>query len=380
MYGGYEEDFFKFRKQNFEKTLEDISDLVSGYSLSYKEFISDGAGKITHEGLHSFIQSLLQVYDHYTQYKDKKALEGKQREYVECFLYCTIQGVAYQNGFVVGGRLNCGTYPQASTFRDILNMADKLGKLSWYWEQDWVRNFGLTTMKEGLSRGFDFLNMTFELITGDTVLAIHSQEELDEYARQMEELDRAMEEFVREVEDEMGFPSEEEKMKAAGFCDIEEYRRHEREKLEEYTRQRRKSDLEEARAHGFDSYREYMEACRESWWEDKHPDEVKFLKMAYAYYDRLDEGDWEPLPWIWEEDLINPEEYVDRYIRFRELYKDEEVEKELGQLVKIMVDAFLYENHLSGFSYGDGYGLITYRLERSLKQLELEMRKAGEYR
>lgn len=78
----------------------------------------------------------------------------------------------------------------------------------------------------------------------------------------------------------------------------------------------------------------------------------------------------------WVKTLVNSEKFVEKYVCFRTLYSQRNVKK-LQEDMEAMVDSYLYGQGLSAFSFGDDYGMFTYRLEQMQSVLRKEARRIG---
>ncbi|MBS7370422.1 MAG: hypothetical protein KIG62_09875, partial [Oscillospiraceae bacterium] len=91
-------DFMDFRHEEFDKQLKEINDIVTGRNTALSAYICDESGKASDERIDRLISELLDglINYHKQLYSNLPyTLSEETRELYECFLYCTIQGVAH---------------------------------------------------------------------------------------------------------------------------------------------------------------------------------------------------------------------------------------------------------------------------------------------
>ena len=118
-------DFMDFRLETFNERLKEISNIVTGRNTELAAYISDEDGKISDERIEHFVSNLIEGLVNYNQqlyshllYK----LSDETRELYECFLYCTIQGVAYMQYVDI---LQYTEVERVTTFSDILDILNE---------------------------------------------------------------------------------------------------------------------------------------------------------------------------------------------------------------------------------------------------------------
>ncbi len=343
--------FLRFRKEDLEKKLEDIKNTVNGRELNFFEFMEEKFGAVTDRNLELLIEELLECLIHYKAVDgfggDWNKVSDLQQEFYECFLYCTMQGAAWVKDFDTMLQIAC--FDVAHTFADIVNMAKDPNTISTKTHEVLLNNefrcddFGI--VEDGF---FGMCNECYQLITGKKIIHTYTLEEQNKMEAVLQE---ELNEFVDSY-----MESQTELAQERGFQNLEE--------MEAYDEAQ---DLKEAREAGFDNVQDYYNQLSE---ESMTEADYKYQEDMQAWQEELFQKQQN-----WLHGLLNPQKFVERYLRYRELYFQVEFQK-LPTDIENMVDAYLYEQGISAFSLGEDYGMLSYRLERMQNTLRNEIRKA----
>lgn len=136
---------------------------------------------------------------------------------------------------------------------------------------------------------------------------------------------------------------------------------------------------EDARRAGYDSARAYAAALAEAYEEDLTEEEIR-AEEEYLAHAEEDRKAGEKAKKEFFRRIGDRKQWLQRYLRFRELYFSEDTDVTLlAGDIRDAVDAYLYIHKLSPFSFGDAYGLITNRLDHMTGQLRAEVKRARRY-
>lgn len=321
-----------YRKEFLGEELNKIRDTVNGRGESYLPYITDENGRITDEKIEGLIYDLIDALKQYknVRFSTGNSLAAETEELYRCFLYCTILGIAWGGNFCFETFLY-GEFGQAQTFADIVNMAKDPETVSidrrdtlYLRENDAFASWYL--LEGGF---FGYADEVYYMITGHSVYDTYSDEEK---AR----VDKYKSDVLEDIK--QSAPLEQEWLENMGFATMEEYDEFLEDKAE-------KEEIPDE---------ELEELARQ-----EQELEEKGNQRARELVDRMPD----------------PDRYIRRYIRYRELYF-ERGHSSLPQDIEDMVDVWLYEHGVSPFSMGDAYGLVSHRLKQFPNMLKAEIRKA----
>ena len=327
-------DFMDFRLETFNERLKEISNIVTGRNTELAAYISDEDGKISDERIEHFVSNLIEGLVNYNQqlyshllYK----LSDETRELYECFLYCTIQGVAHMKYVDI---LQHTEVERVTTFSDILDILNNSFTYRDRSELLYIEQLGYP-VATGDTGFFRCCDVAYEILTDSNIMNVFSDEEA-EIVTEMREKQRSM-----EVYDD---PDDEDND-------------------DDYEKQFAREQLSQA---------------------PPLTDEELFNRF-YGIHDEYEEqiSDYEQEKWekvtashnAWKSTVVDPDKFIARYMRYRELYFTINHTKMRDDIEK-MIDIFLYEQGLSAFSLDERYGMITYRTERYRNAISSEIRKA----
>lgn len=328
-----ETDMYKLkaRQSMLEKQFRDIRNRALGRDASFLPFVSDTDGRLSEVRLADFIDELVSGV---VSGPDG----GSYREMCECFLYCAVRGISEYN--------EQDKYPvrNAETFTDIVDIALH------------SNNLHLTDME---------------------TLADY------EYAASMHDCIPGGNTFWNEFNDGGFFRSCD-----LAFClltgrDITATLPHER-----YISAVERYELAEAKIYGFDTveeYHDYMEKTAEGTQEELEINSEELPPDSeYASTDDWEENDAEIIEIQnekrkeWVNAFGSPESFVQKYLRFRELFFNVDIYHRcrLFSDVELMADYFLYSHGMSCLSDSGEFAGIYYRINRLASNMSGA--KAGE--
>lgn len=346
--------FLQFRRKDLRRELQSLENIISGRETDFVTYIEKQFGEVTDESLELLIQRML---DSLKSFKEADSigtswnrLSDEQIEFYECFLYCTMQAAAWVEDFST--MLIIGNFEEVRTFADIVNMAKDPDTIcvksrevllnNEFWTED------MGTVENGF---FGICNECYRLITGKSITENYSETEQN---KMKAEIDAAFQAQVASYEADYL-----ERALAMGFQSAEELAKYEQEQEEK-----------EALEAGFETVEEYYQFLNE---ESMTEEDRQYVEDACLWEQELHSKQNK-----WLSNLLNPDRFIKKYLRYRELYFEVNF-KALPLDIENMVDAFLYEQGISGYSLGDDYGMISYRLEKVQDRIRNEIRKAGNY-
>ena len=328
-------NFMDFRQEKFSNQLKEINDIVTGRNAGLSAYISDENGNISDERLESFISDLIEGLVNYKQQLHMLPynLSEETRELYECFLYCTIQGVAYMKYVDL---LHYSVVRNVSTFSDIL---DVLYNSFTYKSRrelvyDEMAGYDFFARDKGFIRN---CNLAYELLTDTDISAEYSDEEMTIATAIKEELQAKKQSQPVHYD----YDDEDE--------DKDYFKQIEREQLA----QKPPMTAEEMLSRSEGSYNE----------EEPIFGDEELVDEATASHDK------------WRKSVVSPEKFIAKYLRYRELFFALDHSRMKDDIEK-MIDIFLYEQGVSAFSLGERYVMIPYRTDRFCGVLKSEIRKA----
>lgn len=323
------------RKELLEEELAKIRDTVNGRGELYLPYITEENGEITDEKTDRLIDELMDALKHYKKLKpySHRPLTEEMEELYRCFLYCTIQGVAWSDNFCFGFFL-FGEFEPARAFADIVNMAKDPETTAFGRRDDLLfQENGLEHWYSLRGGFFGFGDTVYQMVTGEEIYGTYSEEE----KIRVDEWKRAEEIREKKINDELA--------------------------------------LEEARREGFataDEYFDYYAAMEDYMLDDEDWDDI--LREEEV---RQEEVRQKEIALV--KRMSNPDRYIRQYLRYRDLYFETEHD-ELPADIEHMVDIWLYERGLSAFSLGEAYGLVSHKVKQFPGMLKSEIRKARKMR
>lgn len=326
-------DFMDFRIEAFDKQLKEINDIVTGRNTELSAYICDENGKASDERIDRLISKLMAGLANYKRqiygslpYK----LSEETRELYECFLYCTIQGVAYNK---YNDILPYTVVRQVATFSDILDILYNSFTYANRRELLYIEQLGYP-VDSGDKGFFRSCDLAYEILTGSGIMAELTEEEA---AIAEDFREKAASQEVRDNFDDGD--------------DDDYFKQVEKELLAQ------KPPLTDE---------EMLSRLEGSYGEDEpqiSDDEQELCAQAQASHNE------------WKKSVVAPKKFIAKYLRYRELFFALDHSKMRDDIEK-MIDVFLYEQGLSAFALGKEYAMITYRTERYRRALEAEIRKA----
>lgn len=326
-------DFMDFRHEEFDKQLKEINDIVTGRNTELSAYISDENGKASDEKIDCLISELIEGLINYHKQLYSSLpynLSEETRELYECFLYCTIQGVAHMKYVDL---LPYTVVRQVATFSDILDIL-----YNSFTYKDRRELLGIEQLGYPVDSGdtgfFRNCDLAYEILTGSGIMDALTDEET-------------------EIVNDIRKPQAEQQVYDDNADDEEEdyFKQVERELLAQ------KPPMTDE---------EMLERLEGSYGESEpliSDDEAELCAQAEDSHNE------------WKNSVISPERFIAKYLRYRELFFAIDHSKMRDDIEK-MIDVFLYEQGLSAFSLGKNYVMIPYRTERFCGILKSEIRKA----
>lgn len=326
-------DFMDFRHEEFDQQLKEIKDIVTGRNTALSDYICDENGNISDARIDSLISDLIDgLINYHLQLFSSLpyTLSEETRELYECFLYCTIQGVAHMK--YVDLRYYT-VVRQVSTFSDILDILFHSFTYNDRRELLYIEQLGYP-VAVGDTGFFRNCDLAYEILTGSGIMDAFTADET---------------EIVNDMR-----KSQAEQQVYENFDDDEE---------EDYFKQVERELLAQKPPM---TDEEMLERLEGSYGEEKpliSDDEAELCAQAQASQKE------------WKNSVVAPEKFIAKYLRYRELFFAIDHSK-MREDIEKMIDVFLYEQGLSAFSLGKNYVMIPYRTERFCSTLKSEIRKA----
>ncbi len=321
-------EFIDFRHEAFDKKLKEINDLVTGRNTELSAFISDENGNISDEKIEDLISELLNGFIDYKRLLSSHyTMSEKTFELYKCFLYCTIQGVAYNEYVDIPQYTEVSRVTTFSDILDILYESFAYKDLKSFLVSEY---FGYPLSAD---KGFfGCCDMAYYILKDQSITAEYSEEEA---------------ELIKDTYKPMPFPETDD----IDDDDDDYFKQIDREQLA----QKPAPSTEEllAQYYGLDSENEQLISDEE-------------LEYCQKVQDSHDE---------WKNSVVDPDKFIATYLRYRELYFSVP-HPDMRKDIEKMIDVFLYEKDLSAFALGNKYGMITYRTDQYRKVLRSEIRKA----
>lgn len=341
------------RRTRMEDLLEQVGDVINGYSKTYENKIINDEGVVDDAHLEELITQIISAaHEDYGPEKE---------ELYRSFLYCTILGIAWKNYIFSVEDLEQEPYEPAQAYGDIVRMARDTGRSAYKDRADLLKaECGYFPYR--FHDFFAYAQQVFFLLGGDKENSLFTEEEKAFLEREIKLFDekrfKAYDEFY----------AEEEEMKKARMAEDPLYAEEVRqgEELSDAANEALAARLE----NGEDAYDilcgSLEEEDEDSWW-------VELARQREA-------GEAMVLHRI-----PDAEKYKRYYLRFRELSYTEGAEGKLtwdgeafAGAIAEMVDLYLYEQKLSAYSLEETYGLVTDSIKRLPGIVREAVRRDGE--
>ena len=318
-----------FRRRDLDSRLNRIRDVITGRNVPFFPLISEDGKRISEKKLVGLIDTMLRGYSEYMRKLwDHETLPDDMMKLLRCYLYCAFLGISeydYADSGVKGRTL---VFP-VSTFADISYIAHGLpvyrspGAL----ERAEAENSEVNVFGDGM---FGLLDAAYEIVTGtdiaDSIPAPERERFREElYSRWEREYDGSGGSGQRNE------PPEGERSDPA------------------------KPVLP---LYGMASDEEDGSVLP----EDDITDDSAF--ESFLEYELVQEETVERNRQEWLSRLPENCGYAEIYHNFRRLYFELDAADELAGHIDGIIDAYMYSEGLSAFSFGERYGLLTERLDR----------------
>lgn len=320
---------FDAKQELMEEKLDVLRDTIMGRDNSFLPFITDENGKVTEERMETFVKELS---DGVFKSKMYGVITNKKFiEMCECFLYCTLQGIAEYDD-------ECRRVERAnSTFSDIVKIARHKNNLLFN-DRETIQKYEFDTNYHDASE-WDMMvvmnqfqhggflrcsDIAYRLLTGKGITSTFSEEDYNRYY-DADELERAQ---------------------IYGFDTVEEYRQWDAEGDE------------------FENSDEYMRWVIEDN-ENMDPRQKELNEMQAELWES-ERALSEQLNAEWCSTVVSPEKFAEKYLRYRELFfeMDMEYKYHLFEYIEFMVDYFLYTHDMSALSDNKNAASTDHRIEK----------------
>lgn len=329
-------EILDFRQETFEQKLKEINDIITGRNTELTAFISDENGSISDERIIQLISELINGLTNYYEqlYGDLSYKPSdKTRELYECFLYCSIQGMALVDVDI----LQYTMVKKATTFSDIIDMLHHCDTYKDRHALLYIEQLGYP-IASSCKGFFNNCDLAYEILTDSNIMTAFTDEE---------------NKLVQDMY---------EKQQSAG-SNNSDYYDYENDDNDDYYKQVAKQQLDEK-----------PEPTADELWEQLYgihdEDEILIPADELEYCEKVKSSQEE-----WKNSVVAPEKFIAKYLRYRELYFSIDHSR-MREDIEKMIDIFLFERGLSTFSLGDKYAMIAYRTERHIELLSAEIRKA----
>lgn len=330
-------EFMDFRHKEFTKQLKEINDIVTGRNSELSAFINDENGNVSDQKIERLISDLMECLINYRRQLYKYIpfdLSDETRELYECFLYCTIQGVAHIDYVDL---IQHTPVRSVSTFSDILDVLYNSFTYRELRELLYIEQLGypIASSETGFFRCCD---LAYEILTGTDIMAEFTEKEA-EIVNEMRSKIETAREASGVYEDDYGIDED------------------------DYEKQFEREQLSQAPPPTAEELYERLYGVPDEYEQLISDDELEEWERVNASHE------------AWKNALIDPDKFVAKYLRYRELYFTTD-HSDMKDDIEKMIDVFLYEQGLSSFSLGDRYAMITYRTDHYRNVLRSDIRKA----
>lgn len=337
------------RQTRMKDLLEQVGDVISGYDKIYENKIVNDEGVVDDARLEELITQIMSA-----AHRD---YSPEEEELYRSFLYCTMQGIAWESCISSMEDFKSSPYEPAQTYGDIVRMARDTGRSAC------ENRAGLLKAECGYFpyNFHDFFAYTEEVLCllGEEV---ETTEEEDAFLEREIKLDNE-----RRFKSAEEFYAKEEEMEKARMAADPLYA--------EEVRQRK--ELSDAANEALADRLERGEDANDILYGYLEDEDPWFEELA----SQLEAGEAIVLHRI-----PDAEKYKRYYLRFRELSYTEGIEgkltwngKAFADAIEEMVDLYLYEQKLSAYSLEETYGLVTDRVKQLPGIVREAVRKARRY-
>ncbi len=335
------------RRTRMEDLLEQVGDVISGYSKTYENKIINDEGIVDDARLEELITQIMS-----TAHRD---YSPEEEELYRSFLYCTILGIAWKSYISSPEDFEREPFEPAQAYGDIVRMARGTGRSACKNRADLLKA-ECGYFSYSFHDFFAYAQEVFSLLGGDVAGSLFTEEEKAFLEREIELFN---EKRAKAFDDFYAGNEEREKDRMAEDpLYAEEVRQ--REELSDAANESLAVRLESGEDSYDILYGSPEEEEEDSWWvELARQHEVGEAMVLHR--------------------IPDAEKYKRYYLRFRELSYTEGVEGKLtwdgeafAGAIEEMVDLYLYEQRLSAYSLEETYGLVT----DSVKQLPGIVREA----
>lgn len=373
--------------------MDELEGLISGKGISFLPMITDDDENTVPEKLEALIKDLIESLKHYLELENRK-LEDWEEEMYSCFLYCAMSMTRMkENRRDPLLRLE----KRSQSFGDIIELAEDVGtdktdiesyydflKLFYSWYRDECKvifeKYDRRDFTDKRSKFCSQMMYALKLTFMKPEFFINPPREIrialcEEYAREnrisksanaiylqiAEDPDKFYEELFDIRQSDRRYPDPRESNPYPDENEDENVDLYDPVKEMEYERDKAiMRDLGSVSSSG--SYED------NDWLKDLTPEEL----MRYERLRCINKNSDKNLYYLMHG--VDSHELQKRFQRFTELYYDSDHSGFLGN-VQRMVEAYLIENRLSSFAFGDDYGLIMYQIERAQKRIASEIER-----
>lgn len=385
----------RYRRIVLKEKLRDIEQLVTGRSESYLPLIYDENGRVTKEKTERFIEEMLETLRRYVAFDENRTLDEDTVKMYESFLYCALMSIHLER---LPRDRSVTQWGLPSVFEDIIRIAEEVDipgceSYNSYLEECYRDYLAECKMRDEQEK--------------NSSLPIHYR--IRSYAP---ETDSDFFRGLKEALEELGYPHfikslPEETLKllenganSSGKMGMAKAPVLKKEPIYNYDEPSNEEDpygispdeddedvyepvLDENFAEHMRHLDENDKISEEigSLADDKTYSDNRFLKSVSRDSIRSVEQNQayaEDYAVIghWKNDILFDEETLcENFYRFMWLYFDSPDRKRFVEDIENMVDTYLFEHGISGFSIGDDYGMVTYFIDHLRSRIEREIKR-----
>ncbi len=327
-------ELMDFRHEAFEKQMKEINDIVTGRDTELSAFINDENGNISNERIDQLISDLIGCLINYHKQRYSNLtyrLSDETRELYECFLYCTIQGVALVDVDI----LQYTMVRRVTTFSDIMDMLHNSDTYNTLEDLLYVEQLGYPIASS--CRGFfNSCDLAYQILTDSSIVNAFTDEENS---------------FVLDLRER----------ETASSIDNNEYYTNDDD--DDYFMQVDREQLDQEPEPSYEDLYDRLYGIPSE-------DEKLISDYELELCEKVEASHNE-----WKKSVVDPDKFISKYLRYRELYFSINHSSMINDIEK-MINAFLYEQGLSSFSLGEKYVMMIYHTRRYRNALKSEIRKA----
>lgn len=370
--------------------MDELEELISGRGESFLPMITDESGDTVPEKLEALIKAMIESLKHYLLLEDRM-LGVWEEEMYSCFLYCAMSMTRKkENRRDPSLKLTV----RSQTFGDIIGIAEDVGtdkgevnsyrdflKVYYDWYRNWCRRVfekydGDFTDRRSkfCSQVMDALKWTFMKPEYFINLPRETRTELcAEYAQENWILENNNAVYMQIAKDPDKYYKELSEIRESDprYPDpreVCEYYVDEEDKIRDTYEQDMKYKRHEAIWCALNSVAKSGSYEDSDLLRDLTPEQL----MRYERERCLNKNSSSNLDYLMHG--VDGSELQKRFQRFTELYYDND-RSGFSENVRHMVEAYLIENGLSPFAFGDDYGLVMYQVERAQKRIASEIER-----